>query len=274
MYIGPEKYRIMETLDFDSSELIAFLENKKERLDVYHRHVAVVTCYGNYSQSTYIDSSSSGKEKRSNNFYLNFIVTPSNEKLVGLSISQPMLKSPAIYKLQDLKSAGQFSDTYYRLFAETCALQCGIIKLPMKTRFIAINGDESFLNKEIYREKVMNTESFSFAQRVNDAILERLEKYKDGTFDMCRVIINDEGINFFVVDKSLRDDHVPLYSEVISLLRKKYALTPARFFPVNEKVIGSFVLGFDSIFSDELFTQVSKLLREYSMIKENLSKYI
>lgn len=274
MYIGPEKYRIMETLNFDSSELISFLESKKERLDVYHRHVAVVTCYSNYSQSVYVDSSNSSREKKCSNFYLNFIVTPSNEKLIGLSISQPMLKSPAIYKLQDLKNAEQFSDIYYKLFTEACSLQCGIIKLPMKTRFIAISGEESFLNKEIYREKVMNTESFSFAQRVNDAVLERLEKYKDGTFDMCRVIINDEGVNFFVLDKSLRDDHVPLYSEVISLLRKKYALTPAKFFPVNEKIIGSFVLTFDSIFSDELFTQVSKLLKEYSMIKENLSKYI
>ncbi|MGB4755771.1 MAG: DUF4895 domain-containing protein [Fervidobacterium sp.] len=274
MYTGPEKYRTIEAFDFDSSELIDFLESKREKLDVYHRHVAVVTCYSNYSQSIYTDSSKKNSERKSSSFFLNFLVTPSNEKLIGLSISQPMLRSPAIYKLQNLKNAEQFSDIYYRLFAETCGLQCGIIKLPLKTRFVAITGNDIFLSKEIFREKVMNIESFAFAQRVNDVILERLEKYKDGTFDICRVIINDEGINFFVVDKSLREDHIPLYSEVISLLRKKYALTPAKFFPVNERIIGSFVLDFDSIFSDELFTQVSKLLKEYSIIKENLSRYI
>ena len=34
MYVGPERFKKLEKIDFDTSELVEFLESKKERLDV------------------------------------------------------------------------------------------------------------------------------------------------------------------------------------------------------------------------------------------------
>jgi len=262
MYVGPEKFRILESIDFDISELIAFLESKKERLDVYHRHVAVVSCHVN--------------EKSQFPFYVNFAVTPSGEKIVGISISQPMASTPAIYKLNDISR----KDEFIRLFSAITHLtneqgncQCGIMKLPLKTRFIAVSGNEEFLRKEMFSEKVLGIESFSFAKRVDDKVLEFLEKYKDGNYKMCKTVINDEGINFFVIDKRISDDFRPLYSEVISLLRKKHNLPPAKYYPISERVIGSFTLEFEAIFSSSPFERVDRLLEEYEKIKGDIGKY-
>ncbi|WP_448377303.1 DUF4895 domain-containing protein [Fervidobacterium sp.] len=262
MYVGPEKFRKLENIDFDASELLTFLESKKERLDVYHRHVAVVSCHVN--------------EKNHFPFYLNFAITPSGEKIVGLSISQPMSCTPAIYKLNEISKKEEFIklfSTIAHLSNEQINCQCGIMKLPLKTRFIAVAGNEEFLKKEMFSEKVFGTESFSFAKRVDDRVLEFLEKYKDGHYKICRTIINDEGINFFVVDKKISDEFRPLYSEVISLLRKKYNLSPAKYYPISERIVGSFTLDFETIFSSAPFERVDRLLEEYENIKRDVSKY-
>lgn len=268
MYFGPEKYKSIEKIEFDSSELLNFLESKKDRLDVYHRHVAVVTCYSN--EHSEINPTESQKKFP---FFMNFLVTPSNEKLIGLSISNPMSTNPAIYKLQKIKDEENFKEKFKNFTNENCNLQCGIIKLPLKTRFVAISGPDEFLKKEIFSEKVLGTESFSFAQKVDEKIIERLEKYKEGKFKICKTIINDEGINFFVIDKSVSDEFRPLLSEVISLLRKKHNLCPAKYFALNEKVIGSFTLDFNTIFSENPFVQVEKLIEEYEMIKKDLIRH-
>ncbi|QAV33452.1 protein of unknown function [Fervidobacterium changbaicum] len=265
MYVGPEKFKKLESIDFDSSELIAFLESKKERLDVYHRHVAVVSCHLNHT------------EHFSNfPFYFNFIVTPSNEKVVGISISLPMSLTPAIYKMNDFGKKEEFIRLCGELIGNTneqWICQCGIMKLPLKTRFVAVAGDETFLNKEMFSEKVFGAESFSFAKRVNGRVLEFLEKYKDGQYKICRTIINDEGINFFVVDKKVPDEFRALYSEVISLLRKKYGLSPAKYYPISERVIGSFTLEFETMFSNAPFERVDRLLEDYERIKSDIAKY-
>jgi hypothetical protein len=267
MYLGPEKYKNIEQFDFDSLELLNFLEGKRERLDVYHRHVAVVTCYS--SEYNNLDAFT----KKKFPFFMNFVVTSSNEKLIGLSISQPMATTPAIYKFSELTNAEQFKNAFEKLTGEQCNLQCGIIKLPFKTRFVAVTGPDEFLKKEIFSEKVVGVESFSFAQRVDEKVIERLERYKDGTFKICRTFINDEGINFFIIDESIGDEFRPLLSEIISLLRKKHNLKPAKYFSINEKVLGSFVLDFDSIFSGN-FVQVEKLIEQYELIKKEVLKYI
>ena len=269
MYIGPEEFEKIQSIDFDSSELINFLESKRERLDVYHRHVAVVTCYAKEH-----DNNVSGTIRNKKfPFFVNFIVTTSNEKLVGISLSQPMSLSPAIYKLQEITKADEFKQIFQNLTNEQCNIQCGIIKLPLKTRFIAIVGPEEFLKKELYSEKILGNESLSFAQKVDDMILERLLKYKDDNYKICKTIINDDGINFFVIDKSVPDEFRPLLSEVVSLLRKKHNLQPAKYFSITEKVIGSFVLEFNSIFSEKLFTQVDELIEEYEKIKYDITKH-
>ncbi|ABS61303.1 DUF4895 domain-containing protein [Fervidobacterium nodosum] len=268
MYFGPEKYKSIEKIEFNSSELLNFLESKKDRLDVYHRHVAVVTCYSN--EHSEINPTESQKKFP---FFMNLLVTPSNEKLIGLSISNPMSTNPAIYKLQKMKDEENFKEKFKNFTNENCNLQCGIIKLPLKTRFVAIAGSDEFLKKEIFSEKVLGTESFSFAQKVDEKIIERLEKYKEGKFKICKTIINDEGINFFVIDRSVSDEFRPLLSEVVSLLRKKHNLSPAKYFALNEKVIGSFTLDFNTIFSENPFVQVEKLIEEYEMIKKDLIRH-
>ncbi|MEN3041789.1 MAG: DUF4895 domain-containing protein [Fervidobacterium sp.] len=269
MYIGPLELKGIESVDFDSTELLNFLESKKERLDVYHRHVAVVSCY----RKEHDKNATVNIYQRKFPFFMNFMVTTSNEKLIGISLSQPMALSPAIYKIQDLKSFDHFKNIFEMFANEQCNLQCGIIKLPFKTKFIAISGPGEFLRKEIYSEKILGYESFSFASKVNDEILQRIEKYKDGVYKICKTIINDDGINFFVIDKSVLDEFRPLLSEVVSLLRKKHNLMPAKYFSISEKIVGSFVLDINSLFSAQPFTQVDKFLEEYEKIKLDIMKH-
>ncbi|WP_241498751.1 DUF4895 domain-containing protein [Fervidobacterium thailandense] len=254
----------MESIDFDNSELLEFLESKKERLDVYHRHVAVVTCSPNPNQ-----------EHKTAPFFLNFLTTPLGDKVVGLSISNPLQRSPVIYKLQELKNHEIYSNTFEQLFkGNTCNVQCGILKLPLKTRFVALAGSSGFLEKEIFSEKVLGHEAFSFAQKVDDNIIERIERYKFGNFGKCITVITDDGIYFFVVDKTVRDEHRALFSEIVSLLRKKHNLDAAKYYPIQERIIGSFVLDFNTIFSEEPFLKVSQLMEEYERIKMFITQYL
>ncbi|GEM_PF-419292 len=264
LYIGPSRYRILESVDFGNSELLEFLESKKERLDVYHRHVAVVTCSPNPNQ-----------EHKTAPFFLNFLTTPSGDKVVGLSISNPLQRSPVIYKLQELRNSATYLHVFEQIFKGlSCNLQCGIVKLPLKTRFVALAGTDSFLEKEIFSEKVLGHEAFSFAQKVDDVIIERIERYKFGSFGKCITAITDDGIYFFVVDKTIRDEHRTLFSEIVSLLRKKHNFEAAKYYPIQERIIGSFVLDFNAIFSEEPFLKVSQLLEEYERIKALITQYL
>ncbi|MEJ5258015.1 MAG: DUF4895 domain-containing protein [Fervidobacterium sp.] len=268
MYVGPSKYEYIKDIEFDTSELIQFLESKKERLDVYHRHVAVVTCHIN-------ELSPENEHDNKFPFYLNFIVTTSNEKIVGISISPPMTRTPAIYRMSEFKTKERFEQKFINLSGSKTqpVCQCGILKLPLKTRFIAISGNEEFLRKELFSEKVMGVESFSFSSKVDDKILEQLEKYKNGWYKLCRTVITDDGINFFIIDRKLPDEFKPLFSEVVALLRKKYNFQPAKYFPINEKVLGSFNAELNLLFSQEPFAQVDKLLADYEKIKKDILKY-
>jgi len=268
VYVGPSKYEYIKDIEFDTSELIQFLESKKERLDVYHRHVAVVTCHIN-------ELTSEAEQNSKFPFYLSFIVTTSNEKIVGISISPPMSRTPAIYKLNEFKTKEHFEQKFIEIsgLKEQPTCQCGILKLPLKTRFVAISGNEEFLKKELFSEKVMGVESLSFSNKVDDKILELLERYRSGWYKICRTAITDDGINFFVIDKKLPDEFKPLFSEVIALLRKKYNFQPAKYFPITEKVLGSFNAELSLLFSQEPFTQVDKLLSDYEKIKKDLMKY-
>ncbi|MCX7653995.1 MAG: DUF4895 domain-containing protein [Fervidobacterium sp.] len=269
MYIGPLELKSIESVDFDSTELLNFLESKKESLDVYHRHVAVVSCYRKeHDKNTTVNI-----YQRKFPFFMNFIVTTSNEKLIGISLSQPMALSPAIYKTQELRSFEYFKRTFEMITNEQCNLQCGIIKLPFKTKFIGVSGPEEFLKKEIYSEKILGYESFSFASKVDSELFQRIEKYKDGVYKICKTVINDDGINFFIIDKTVMDEFRPLLSEIVSLLRKKHNLMPAKYFSISEKIVGSFVLELNNLFSAQPFTQVDKFLEEYEKIKLDIMKH-
>lgn len=267
MYIGPENFGKMQKLDFSTNELFEFLESKKERLDVYHRHVAVVTCFSAEYKEKIMSNVNNQKKFP---FFLNFIVTPSNEKLIGVSISNPLSLTPSIYKLNKLNTEEEFKDLFYKISGEQCLVHCGIIKLPFKSKFIALSGPEEFLKKEIYSEKVLGYDSFSFAQKIDEKIYEFLEKYKDGFYKNCKTIINEDGINFFVLDKKLGDEFRPLLSEVISLLRRKHNLFPAKYVQIADKIIGSFVLELQYIFSNDPFSKVDKLIQEYETIRDSL----
>lgn len=270
MYIGPQNLKKIEEFNFNGNELLEFLESKRDRLDVYHRHVAVVTCFISDLKDKAIDVTYSQKKFP---FFLNFIITPSNEKLIGVSISSPFSTTPVIYKLNDLKNSKEFQDLFYGLSGQNCTFQCGVMKLPLKSRFIAISGSEEFLKKEIYSEKILNYESFSFAQKIDEKTCEFLEKYKDGVYKNCKTIINEDGINFFVSDKRLSEEFRPLFSEVISLLRRKYNLSPAKYVQIADKIIGSFVLELRYIFSNDPFSKVDQLIKDYESIKESILRY-
>lgn len=269
LYIGPSKYRHIEEFDFDEKNFLEFLESKREKLDVYHRHALVVCISPNLNQRDTVSS-------KPVPFHLNFVTTANGEKLVGLTLSNPLHKTPAIYRMDDPPNLNEFCEKFRMLYggAEPCAVQSGVIRLPFKTRFIAACGPSVFLEKELFGEKMLGSEALSFAARLDDASVERLEKLRDGSFGKLRTTVTDEGIFVFLVDRSVSEDMRNVLSEVVSVLRKRYGLRPASYFPVRESVLGSFTLELGTIFSDEPLKKVIELVEHYDIVKKNLEKML
>ncbi len=256
IFYGPNSLKRKLEIDITtiSDELIHFLESKKERLDVYHRHMAVVTCNG------ILDG-----------FTLNLMITTSKEKIVGLSLSNPFTRTTAIYKMNEIpenihKFVEEISEINYP------KIEIGIVKLPIRTKFLSLYGGSQFLKKEIFSESIKGEEYFGFSKKVDDNIYEKFKLLRSGSFEQFKTYINDDGINVFVLDKSLDQDYIPLFSELLTVLRKKYNLKPAKYFNIQEKILTSILIDLEEIFNDEPLKKVNELVSQYESIKSFVIK--
>ncbi len=78
--------------------------------------------------------------------------------------------------------------------------------------------------------------------------------------------------NVFVLDKSLDQDYIPLFSELLTVLRKKYNLKPAKYFNIQEKILTSILIDLEEIFNDEPLKKVNELVSQYESIKSFVIK--
>lgn len=191
---------------FETNQLLSQMEELKERLDQYHRHVVLVSVGG------------------INNFYLFGAVDHFGRKLVGLSIANPFERNLPIYLLQ---SQLDLSDIYKELLSVQQQFQrCGIVKLPLNFKALCVVGDEDFLGKEIFKEKVYGERRLSFAEIVDELVYDKLKTLNGSTIDLVGIHLLDEGILCLVkVPNDIEKSHISLLAEIAQVLKGKYAST-------------------------------------------------
>lgn len=243
----------------ETNQLLSQMEKLKERLDQYHRHVVLVSVGD-------ID-----------NFYLFGAVDHFGRKLVGLSIANPFERNLPIYVLQiqlDLVSI------YGELLGARAQFQrCGIVKLPLNFKALCVVGDEDFLGKEIFKEKVYGERRLSFAEIVDEPVYNKLKTLNGSTIDLVKVQMLDEGILCLVkVPGGIDESHVPLLAEIAQVLKGRYPSTcEAKYRSIvsASPVLTSLCFEYDQFlrgFDVESFCREfsSKLMRTYECILRSI----
>lgn len=203
---GPERVvnqlkRVVERPNVQ--EFLSNMERFKEKLDQYHRHVVLFST-GN------LDS-----------FHLFVAVDHLGRKTIGVSIVNPFEKNLAIYTLP---LRVQMDDVYEEMFnVQPGVHRCGIVKLPLNFKMVCGLGDEDFLGKEIFKERVYGERKLSFAELVDSSTYERLVSLNNATVDLVTIRLLDEGILCLARAPSDADKtHVPLLAEIAQLLKSRY----------------------------------------------------
>jgi len=187
----------------DAKEFLSHMEAFKEKLDQYHRHVVLLST-GN-----------------PDNFHLFVAVDHLGRRTVGVSIVNPFEKNLPIYSLQ---LRVKLDDVYEKIFSiQPNFHKCGIVRLPLNFKMVCGLGDEDFLAKEIFKEKVYGERKLSFAEFVNDSIYKRLVSLNNSSIDLVTIRLLDEGILcLFKAPNEVDRSHVPLLAEMAQLLKSKY----------------------------------------------------
>ncbi|MCS7174225.1 DUF4895 domain-containing protein [Pseudothermotoga sp.] len=209
MNFGPKSItnKLSKALEkIEVSKLLSQMENLKEKLDQYHKHV-VLASVGEV-----------------HGFYLFGAVDHLGRKLAGLSISNPFERNLPIYVLQQQVS---FAEIYEELFGiQPQFHRCGIVKLPLNFKAICVVGDEDFLGKEIFKEKVYGEKKLSFAEIIDELIYNKLKALNSSTIGLIKIRLLDEGILCLVeVPKDIDRSHVPLLAEIAHILKGRYTFT-------------------------------------------------
>ncbi|KAF2957988.1 hypothetical protein AS159_06265 [Thermotoga sp. Ku-13t] len=229
--VANELKRVLER--FEVSDFLVQMEAFREKLDQYHRHVVLFSA------------------GRSENFHLFVAVDHLGRRAVGLSIVNPFEKNLPIYSL---KSRVEVEDVYERLFSVGPTFhRCGIVRLPFGFKMICGVGDEDFLGKEIFKEKIYGERKLSFAELVDESIYGQLLSLNNSSIDLMTVRLLDEGILCLLrapedVDRS----HVPLLAEIAQLLKSKYRFAcKAKYQSINftSPVLASVCIEYERLFS-------------------------
>lgn len=251
VYYGPEKLKKISEISLPKKEfLLEFLHSYKDKLDVFHKHLILVSVYS------------------PNNFVLVVGVNPNGKIIYGITISNPFEKTPSLYMLKDFYDEGLAN--FYDVVLSNSRIpkmQAGILRFPIQTHFLAIGGDKSFVSKEMFNEEVTGKTWLNFAKKIDDKIYDKIIKLSNGQIDFLKSFITDDGIYFVGInDGKFRN----LYAEFFSILRKKYGFLPGKFFPISgikEKVVGMFKIELDEVNNDKVFEKINKFVNDFNKFK-------
>jgi len=251
--VADKLHKIFER--FETNQLLSQMEGLREKLDQYHRHVILVSV-GDI-----------------NNFYLFGAVDHFGRKLVGLSIANPFERNSPIYVL---KSQLDLVSTYEELLGVRAQFQrCGIVRLPLNFKALCVVGDEDFLGKEIFKEKVYGERRLSFSEIIDEAVYNKLKTLNGSMVDLVKVQLLDEGILCLVkVPNGVEKSHISLLAEIAQVLKGRYASTcEAKYQSVASAspVLTSLCFGYEQFFKGfdvENFCRdfSNKLMRAYECI--------
>ncbi|HBT40041.1 MAG: Uncharacterized protein XD58_0293 [Thermotoga sp. 50_1627] len=229
----------------DANQLLSHMEVFREKLDQYHRH-ALLFCTGN-----------------PDSFHLFVAVDHLGRRMVGVSIVNPFEKNLPIYSLQ-LKVP--IDDVYEKLFSvQSNHHKCGIVRLPLNFKMISGLGDEDFLAKEIFKEKIYGERKLSFAELINDSIYKKLLSLNNSSVDLITVRLLDEGILCLLrAPNEVERSHVPLLAEMAQIIKSRYRFTcEARYKNISSTspILTSVCIEYDKFFSS---FDVQAFCREFS----------
>uniref|UniRef100_A0A832MNR1 DUF4895 domain-containing protein n=1 Tax=Pseudothermotoga hypogea TaxID=57487 RepID=A0A832MNR1_9THEM len=249
--------RVLERID--ANQLLSHMEVFKEKLDQYHRH-ALLFCTGN-----------------PDNFHLFVAVDHLARRMVGVSIVNPFEKNLPIYSLQ---LTVPIDDVYEKLFSvQSNYHKCGIVRLPFNFKMISGLGDEDFLAKEIFKEKVYGERKLSFAELINDSIYKQLVSLNNSSIDLMTIRLLDEGILCLLrAPNEVERSRVPLLAEIAQILKSRYRFAcEAKFKSITSTspILTSVCIEYDKFFSGfdvQTFCHEfsRKLMQAYECVVRNI----
>ncbi|ABR30154.1 hypothetical protein SU69_01485 [Thermosipho melanesiensis] len=255
VYFGPEKLRPVfeetrKILEKDRKKLVEFLYSYKEVLDVFHKHLMLVSIC------------SEGV------FSLNVGYTPEEKFFFGISLSNPFLKTPSFYKLKDYFNEG-LENLYISNFTKRSLpkITAGILKFPILTHFLALGGEKSLISKELFSEEVTGKNWLSFSKKVDDKTYEKFLDLNGKKYGFLRIFLTDDGVYFVGIGEENRN----LYAEFFTFLKNKYMFQSGKYFPVSDlrnNVIGMFKIELNDL--DAKWKYVESFVKDFEKFRDFL----
>ncbi|HDG61685.1 MAG: hypothetical protein B5M49_02040 [Thermotoga sp. 4484_232] len=241
----------------DSKKSLNVLKGLEDKLDTYHRHV--------FLERVLPESS----------LPVSLMVNAKGRIIIFISLSDPFKVSSAIYRSEGFH-LNVLKEVVEDLFKETVtAHDAGIFRLPIKTRFLSIFGDDEWIKKELLRECVKSEEYFGYAKKVSSddfkKILDIL-KHKNPSYD---VLIDDDGVHVFLKKPEWVGEETSLVHEMAVFLRRKYGFPQTRFSGVPFKAFLSMSFNLEEVLKEEDFSnRIESFLRKLRGAYEHFVSFI
>ncbi|MCD6266861.1 MAG: DUF4895 domain-containing protein, partial [Thermotogaceae bacterium] len=225
--------------------------------DTYHRHV--------FLERVLPESS----------LPVSLMVNAKGRIIIFISLSDPFKVSSAIYRSEGFH-LNVLKEVVEDLFKEAVtAHDAGIFRLPIKTRFLSIFGDDEWIKKELLRECVKSEEYFGYAKKVSSddfkKILDIL-KHKNPSYD---VLIDDDGVHVFLKKPEWVGEETSLVHEMAVFLRRKYGFPQTRFSGVPFKAFLSMSFNLEEVLKEEDFSnRIESFLRKLRGAYEHFVSFI
>ena len=241
----------------DSKKSLNVLKGLEDKLDTYHRHV--------FLERVLPESS----------LPVSLMVNAKGRIIIFISLSDPFKVSSAIYRSEGFH-LNVLKEVVEDLFKETVtAHDAGIFRLPIKTRFLSIFGDDEWIKKELLRECVKSEEYFGYAKKVSSddfkKILDIL-KHKNPSYD---VLIDDDGVHVFLKKPEWAGEETSLVHEMAVFLRRKYGFPQTRFSGVPFKAFLSMSFNLEEVLKEEDFSnRIESFLRKLRGAYEHFVSFV
>ena len=241
----------------DSKKSLNVLKGLEDKLDTYHRHV--------FLERVLPESS----------LPVSLMVNAKGRIIIFISLSDPFKVSSAIYRSEGFH-LNVLKEVVEDLFKETVtAHDAGIFRLPIKTRFLSIFGDDEWIKKELLRECVKSEEYFGYAKKVSSddfkKILDIL-KHKNPSYD---VLIDDDGVHVFLKKPEWVGEETSLVHEMAVFLRRKYGFPQTRFSGVPFKAFLSMSFNLEEVLKEEnLSDRIESFLKKLKGAYEHFVSFV
>jgi len=233
IYIGADsiKEKLKKLSDLDVLSCLSELKKHKDKLDEYYRHIHLTAISAERSLSLFLCVDTKGR------------------KIFGLSIQNPLERNSPIY-VSKVRVPG-LNEVCEKLLGEGGIQKGGIVRLPLDVRCLAVAGDDDFLRKEIFKEKVYGVTRLSFAEQVDDRLFDKLVRIHGASFDFAKTYLtNDYILCVLFPPHDINKEHFVLLAEIAGLVRNEMGLSiPTSVKPMmgHKKVLSSFAVSYEEV---------------------------